>query len=95
MKNQTTTSLFKANSNSSHLLNRTFIYIPGAIFFKRLHRIKIFHSNLKVAISFFFLFSIAVIVQAATFTSVSNGSWNSSSTWDRNGTPDVDNWPND
>jgi hypothetical protein len=30
-----------------------------------------------------------------TFTSVANGNWNSASTWDRNGVPDVDNWPND
>lgn len=36
-----------------------------------------------------------VNVQAAIYTSVSNGSWNSTATWDRNGTPDVDNWPND
>jgi len=30
-----------------------------------------------------------------TFTSVQNGAWGITSTWDKSGTPDVNNWPND
>ena len=41
-----------------------------------------------------FLFSIPM-TQAAIFTSTGNGDWNSSSTWDISGTPDINNWPND
>ena len=51
--------------------------------------------NSSLLICCFFLFGIQATVQAATFTSITNGSWTSSATWDINGTPDVDNWPND
>ena len=30
-----------------------------------------------------------------TFTSVQNGAWGTTSTWDKSGHPDVNNWPND
>ena len=45
-------------------------------------------------------FTIALLAtgfntQAATFTSVNNGPWGSSSTWNRNDVPDVNDWPND
>ncbi len=53
-----------------------------------------FFSTTILALYCFFLLSIT-LTQAATFTSVQNGPWGSSSTWDRNGVPDVNNWPND
>jgi hypothetical protein len=51
--------------------------------------------NKIVTISCLFFLCTALTVEAATFTSVTNGSFGSSNTWNRNGTPNLNNWPND
>lgn len=44
----------------------------------------------------YFLLCLNTTIQAGkTYTSVTNGNWGSSSTWDKSGVPDVNDWPND
>lgn len=60
-----------------------------------LENMKTSKPRFRYVLTAFLFISFLISLNAATFTSVQNGPWNSSSTWDRNGTPDVDNWPND
>lgn len=48
-----------------------------------------------IVTSLLLVFLINTVQAGKIFTSVSNGSWGSSSTWDQSGVPDVDDWPND
>jgi hypothetical protein len=51
--------------------------------------------NSTLLICCLFLLVSQGTVQAANFTSVSNGDWNAASTWNQNRVPDIDNYPND
>ena len=53
------------------------------------------NSMMKVVFTSLFLLFVTTATQAAIFTSVGNGAWGNTATWDRSGTPDVNNWPND
>ncbi len=58
-------------------------------------RQKVILKSSLLIFCFFLIGSQATVQAGKTFTSVTNGSWGSSSTWDKSGVPDVDDWPND